>query len=135
MVAFATKRFWGVALAVFLATGCGSEDPTDPGGNNGNGGGGGGGGNPVQTTSVSVVDNSFNPSAIQVSPGATVTFTWSGSTAHNVIWVGQSGLQNSPTQVNGTFTATMPTTTGEIVYFCNLHGTASGGMRGTIRIQ
>ena len=133
MIGCATKRLWGVALAALLATGCGSEDPTDPGGNGG-GGGGGGGGNPVQTTSVSVRDNTFNPEAIQVSPGATVTFTWSGSDAHNVIWVG-GGRPNSPTQTTGTFSSTMPTTAGELVYFCDLHGSSSGGMRGTIRIQ
>jgi plastocyanin len=88
----------------------------------------------VQTTSVSVQDSNFNPSAIQVSPGATVTWTWAGSLDHNVIWV-SGGLANSTTKASGTHQVTMPTTPGELVYYCSLHGSPNGGMRGTVRVQ
>jgi plastocyanin len=133
MIANATSRLMGLGLAVLLVAGCGSDDPTDPG-NGGGGGGGGGGGNPVQTTSVSVRDSNFNPSAIQVSPGATVTWTWAGAEPHNVIWV-SGGLTNSPTQTAGTYQATMPAAPGELVYYCSIHGSPTSGMRGTVRIQ
>lgn len=134
MIGKATTRGWALAAAVMLAAGCGSDDPTGPDDNGNGGGGGGGGGEPVQTTSVSVQDSQFNPSSIQVSPGATVTFTWTGSLAHNVIWVG-GGRPNSGTQTDGTYQAAMPAAATTLTYYCNLHGTPTSGMRGTIRVQ
>ena len=126
MIRRATARgVWIPAVAVLA--GCGS-DPSGPDGGNG-------GGNPVQTTSVTVVDSNFDPAAIQVAPGATVTWTWSGtSQSHNVIWA-SGGLAASPTQSSGTYQATMPTTAGELTYYCNIHGSPTSGMRGTVRVQ
>ncbi len=134
---FATACVFPTMTVVVLAlSGCGGGDsPSDPnGGGNGGGGGGGGGGTPVATTSVQVLDNNFNPGAILVSPGATVTWTWGGSDVHNVTWASGT-LSNSETKSTGTHRVTMPTTAGELVYFCTLHGSASGGMRGTVRVQ
>ncbi len=127
---------WPLAFLLPLALiwGCGGSDsPSDPIGNGpqdpspGNGA-------PVNTTSVTVRDNLFEPPAIAVSPGATVTWTWSGGEPHNVTWA-TGGLTNSTTQTTGTYTATMPSATGDLVYYCTLHGTPSSGMRGTVRIQ
>lgn len=89
---------------------------------------------PVATTSVEVRDNLFDPAAIRVSTGATVTWTWAGSTEHNVTWV-EANLSNSPTQSSGTFDVAMPSAPGQLVYFCTLHGTPTSGMRGTITIE
>ena len=115
------------ALAVALA-GCGGDTPTDP-----NGGGGGGGGGPVVTTSVTVVDNDFQPAAIQVSPGATVTWTWSGtSNPHNVRFADAS-ITDSPDQSSGSFATAMPTAAGTYAYECSFH--ASIGMTGTVLVQ
>ena len=75
-----------MAMALFFAVaGCGGDSGTNGGGGNGGGGGGGGGGTtPVITTSVNVVDDAFDPPDIQVTSGATVTWTWTGSNSHNV---------------------------------------------------
>ncbi len=123
-----------VPLAVALAAcgGSGSDDPAGPG--NGGPPPPPGNSDPIQTTSVNVQDNSFSPPAILVSTGATVTWSWSGSEPHNVTW-SSAGLPNSPTQSSGNFQATMPSTTGELVYYCTLHGTPTSGMRGTIRVE
>lgn len=116
---------------LFLGACGGSDSPSSPGNGNppppGNGG-------PVATTSVAVRDNVFDPSAIAVSTGATVTWTWSGSDSHNVTWVG-TDLTDSPTQTSGTYQSAMPSASGELVYYCTIHGTPTGGMRGTIQVQ
>lgn len=132
------RRPRGLAFLLPLALiwGCGGSDsPSDPGGTgNGPPGPPPGGGDPVPTTSVTVRDNLFDPAAIAVSPGASVTWTWSGGEPHNVTWA-SGGLTNSTTQTSGTYSATMPTAAGELVYYCTLHGTPTSGMRGTVRIQ
>jgi plastocyanin len=101
--------------------GCG-DDPT--------GNGGGGGGNPVVTTSVYVRDNSFDPAAIRVSPGATVTWTWAGANPHNVIFSSPS-ITDSGTMMNGTFATAMPTAPGTYSYSCTVHP----GMNGSVQVQ
>lgn len=118
-------------LTAIALSGCGGGDPspTDNGG-----GGGGGGSGPVATTSVNVQDNVFSPAGIRVSQGATVTWTWTGSQPHNVIWVG-SALPASPTQTSGTHQAQMPNSGGELVYYCTIHGTPTAGMRGTVLVE
>ncbi|MSR22385.1 MAG: hypothetical protein EXR92_02400 [Gemmatimonadetes bacterium] len=118
-----------MALVAAAVVGCGGSDsPTSNG--NGNGGGGGGG-NPVATTSVSVQNNSFSPSAIRVTPGATVTWTWGGR-GHNVTWTGSNttALQDSATRSSGTHQVTMPATAGTYNYECTLHP----GMNGSVTV-
>lgn len=116
------------ALAVAL-TGCGGDTPTTPGG--GGGGGGGGGTTPTVTTSVSVGNNFFSPADIQVSPGATVTWTWNSSgTQHNVTFP-STAIGDSPNQPSGTFSTAMPTTPGTYNYSCTLHS----GMDGSVLVM
>ena len=113
--------FW-IATALSLAVaGCGSDDPTDPGG---------GGGTPVVTTAVTVNDNSFSPSAIRVSPGATVTWTFRGAVPHNVNFP-STAIADSQNQTSGTFSAVMPTAAGTYNYSCTLHA----GMNGSVQVQ
>ncbi len=112
------------ALAVGL-TGCGGDNGTGPGG------GGGGGGGPVMTTSVTVGNNVFSPGAIQVSPGATVTWTWNpGGIDHNVTF-SSGGITGSGNRSSGNFPAVMPTAAGTYNYSCTLHP----GMDGSVLVQ
>ena len=120
------RAHWmGMFLLVAVA-GCGGDSPTDDGGGGIGDGGGSGGGDPVATTSVNVVDLDFTPPDIQVTPGATVTWTWTGSDTHNVTFAASSGIANSLTQTSGTYQVAMPTATG--VYTVN-----SSGRRNTSR--
>jgi plastocyanin len=117
-------------MAAFLfaaVTACGDDTPTDPGG----GGGGGGGGTPTVTTNVAVSNNQFTPEFIQVSPGATVTWTWAtGAFTHNVTFA-DATITDIPNQSSGAHTSTMPSGTGDYTYECTLHP----GMTGTVRVQ
>jgi plastocyanin len=124
-------RFLGI-LALAVAASCGGAGGdgyggvTNPGGNNN---GGNPGGTPTQTNAVTVSDNSFGPSSIQVAPGTTVTWTWSQSaTTHNVTFSSGSSSQN---QGGGsTFSRAFPTA-GTFTYQCTIHP----GMSGTVTVQ
>lgn len=124
-------RFSAVALVLSVAAFACGGSPTGNGDGNGNGGGGGGGGGggPVATTSVEVQDNSFDPSAITVSPGATVTWTWRGSEQHDVTF-DDSQFQNGPLQSSGTHSVTFPTA-GTYDYECTQHA----GMEGSVVVE
>jgi len=88
-----------------------------------------GGGPPVMTTSVNVVDFAFTPPNIQVSAGATVTWTWTGNALHNVTF-GSSSIANSLTQTSGTYQVAMPTAAGVYTYQCTIHA----GMNGSVTV-
>lgn len=120
-----------MVISLFVAVaGCGGDSGTNDGG--GDGGDGGGGNDPVVTTSVGVVDFDFNPTSILVSPGATVTWTWSGSALHNVTFASGTVSAPSTTQTTGTFQVAMPTATGAYNYQCTIHPSL---MNGTVTVQ
>ena len=75
------------------------------------------------TTSVTVADFDFTPVNIQVTAGATVTWTWTGGVAlHNVTFAAAASIPASNTQTTGTFAHAMPTATGVYTYLCTIHG-------------
>jgi plastocyanin len=74
--------------------------------------------------------NSFTPADIQVSPGATVTWTFTGGIDHTVTFP-STAIADSPTQSSGTFMSTMPTTAGTYSYACSIHS----GMSGSVLVQ
>ena len=126
------RAHWmGMFLLVAVA-GCGGDSPTDDGGGGIGDGGGSGGGDPVAMTSVNVVDLDFTPPDIQVTPGATVTWTWTGSDTHNVTFAASSGIANSLTQTSGTYQVAMPTATGVYTYQCTIH---PSDMNGSVTVQ
>ena len=90
------------------------------------GGDDGGGGDPVAATEVTVVDDDFRPAAITVDEGATVTWTWEGSNAHDV----QGDGFASEIQSSGSFEHTF-TDAGEHEYRCSVHP----GMRGRVVVR
>jgi plastocyanin len=105
-----------VALVIALA-GCG-DDSTGPE-------------DRVITTSVTVRNDFFTPSDIQVSPGAVVTWTMdSGGLPHNVTFA-PSVAPPSGTLETGTFQLEMPTTAGTYNYQCTFHS----GMNGSVLVQ
>ena len=83
---------------------------------------------------VQVIDDQFNPSSTTIQAGGTVTWQWAGSNQHNVTWVNQSGTSNSPTQTNGTYTRNF-SAAGNYDYYCNIHGTPTSNMHGTVVVQ
>jgi plastocyanin len=75
-----------------------------------------------------VSNNQFTPSAIQVAPGTTVTWTWAqAASQHNVTF------QDGASQILGggaTYSRTFQTA-GTFTYQCTLHP----GMTGTVTVQ
>ena len=108
---------WIATVALVAVGGCG-DDATGPGG-------------PVVTTSVTVgPGETFNPSAIQVSPGATVTWTWSENAAHNINFASAT-ITDEANRSSGSFATAMPVTAGTYAYQCNFHP----GMVGSVLVQ
>jgi plastocyanin len=77
--------------------------------------------------SVSVGDNFFDPTQSTIAVAGTVTWTWTGSSGHNVTF----GSGASPTQSSGTYAMDFPTA-GSFAYQCTIH---PGQMNGTIVVQ
>jgi plastocyanin len=122
-------RMLPAVIAVALAA-CGGGDGYTTGLEGGGGGGGGGGTMPVVTTSVTVTDGGFDPAAIRVSPGATVTWTWTGSIDHSVNF-SSATITDSSIRTNGTHSTALPSTAGTYSYVCDVHAS----MTGTVQVQ
>ena len=122
------------ATALVVAASCGgggSDYVSGPSGQNPGGTTGGtqtgGSTNPVQTNQVTVNDNFFTPTAVQVGIGTTVTWTWaSGASLHNVTF----SDANSGDKSSGTFSKTF-NAAGTFTYRCTLHS----GMDGSVIVQ
>lgn len=98
-----------IASATLLAA-CGDSDAAEP----------------VAGTEVTVVDNDFEPAALEVNAGETVTWRWDARASHDVVGDGfESEVQDS-----GTFEHTFEEP-GEYDYRCTLHG----GMDGTVVVE
>lgn len=122
------NRQWrsGLFATLVAATmGCGSSGggtPTNPGG-----GGNNPPGNPVVTTSVNLTGNAFSPPAIQVSPGATVTYTNLDGIDHNVTF-SSTAITSTGNFSTGAKAVVMPTAAGTYAYHCTIHS----GMNGSV---
>jgi plastocyanin len=117
-----------LALAVIGAVGCFNESSLDPFGtgtstSGGTGGGGGGGADSagaLDTASIIIFDNGYNPSTVTVAPGGTVTWVWTGNNAHGVSF-DDASIAASPIQSVGSFTVRFPRA-GLFSFFCTVHG-------------
>lgn len=85
---------------------------------------------PTVTTSVNLSGNTFSPSAIQVSPGAVVTWTNSDSYNHNVTFA-STDVGTVANFATGSRTLTMPAAVGTYTYHCTIHA----GMNGTVEVK
>lgn len=86
----------------------------------------------AHTLTVSVRDAGFSPSLDSVSAGDTVTWTWQGSSAHDLTF--QDTLGSVGAQVSGTSERVFPSV-GIYHYRCQLHSSSyTSGMIGTIAV-
>ena len=85
---------------------------------------------------VSVVNNSFSPSAITVAAGTTVVWTWGSSARqHNVVPVATLPTgSGTPADAPHTYQFKFDTP-GTDQYFCAVHGNPGSGMSGTVTVQ
>ena len=108
-----------ILLAALVAAAACSDD-------NGDGGPG-----PGPEGDIIVENNDFDPSSLQVAPGASVVWAWSsGGTTHNVTF--DDGEQ-SGNKSDGTYERTFATA-GSYPYHCTIHGSATSGMRGSVTV-
>jgi plastocyanin len=91
-----------------------------------------------KTVEVSVVDNTFEPSYIEVSPGTKLVFHNNGRNDHNVTPVVEGRFQpiTTPNFAPGKVGTITVTGDGDIAYYCTIHGTKKlNGQSGVIRIK
>jgi plastocyanin len=127
------RRLLTTTVIAALLAGCGgasdstynSGPTTQPGGNSG--------GTGVNTNTVVIADQSFNPGSINVPVGTTVTWQWKSCVddgyggyatcvSHNVTFDDGSNIASS-TQNTGTFSRTF-NAAGTYKYHCTIHGAA-----------
>jgi len=86
---------------------------------------------------VVALDNSYRPQYVKVSPGTKITFKNAGRNPHNVISVNAGQFTDIPTDklMPGTSGTIEIPKSGEVPYYCSLHGTPRAGMFGRIFID
>ena len=109
-----------VAAALVLAA-CG-------GGDNGGGGDASGGGG---ATTLSMVDNAFEPSALSVASGSTVEVTNDGESPHNITIEGES--IDEDVDPGASTSVAFDLDPGDYTMFCEFHRAA--GMEGTLTVS
>lgn len=90
--------------------------------------------NATASSSVTLTDDSFNPSCITVPVGTKVTWTNTGNPIHTVTTESGApeGFDSGQLGANGTFSFTF-TKAGVVPYVCTPH--VSAGMRGTVIVK
>ena len=85
---------------------------------------------------VEAVDNNMVPQFVEVSKGTVITFVNEGRNVHNLLPVEpgsfppvETGSFDSGASVDLTFDEV-----GEFGYYCSLHGTATKGMFGSVKV-
>jgi cytochrome c oxidase subunit 2 len=113
-----------MALVAVLLAACGSEDS---GGSSNTGGSGDGGGGSAQSVEVTATDFKFDPTSLDVDPGAevSVTLTNDGETAHTfTVDDVDFEIQAEPGKTaEGTFTAP---DSGSLEFHCSFHSQMTG---------
>jgi plastocyanin len=91
---------------------------------------------PSTDANVSVTNNQFTPASLTISAGTTVIWTWAASAQNHNVAPAVSEPARSGNLTNGPHTYQyIFNTPGTYIYFCELHGSPTGGMRGTVIVQ
>ena len=85
---------------------------------------------------IDAIDNSFRPQYVEVAAGTTVTFDNRGRNVHNVIPAEEGAFavveaEDFEPEDAAEIVFDEP---GDYAYYCSLHGTATAGMIGGIRV-
>ncbi len=82
---------------------------------------------------ITITGTSFSPATVTIDPGQPVCWTWAGSIEHTVKADDESFSSGNPASEN-TFQHTY-TDSGSFGYYCQVHGSVSGGMRGRVIVR
>jgi plastocyanin len=77
---------------------------------------------------------SFSPSTVTVDAGQPVCWSWSGTSSQHTVKADDDSFTSGPADTHGTFQRTF-STPGTFGYYCQVHGSPTGGMRGTIVVR
>ncbi len=82
-------------------------------------------------------DNKFAEKFVEISAGTKVTFVNKGRNPHNVIPVNDGAFKQIDAEkfAPQDKSAVTFSTVGDVPYYCSLHGTATAGMLGGIRVS
>ena len=89
------------------------------------------------TVEISVLDNTFDPAFVTVSPGTTLIFRNDGRNTHNVVPVvtGTMGEIATEDLAPGRKASIDAPQSGDAPYFCSIHGTKKlNGQSGIVRV-
>lgn len=90
------------------------------------------------TVEINVVDNTFEPSFLQVSPGTRLILTNNGRNEHNVTPVAADSFEKVPTDdfaPGKKASITAPSSPGDLAFYCSIHGTKKlNGQSGVVRV-
>ncbi len=90
------------------------------------------------TADVNVVDNTFEPSFLKVSPGTRLILTNNGRNEHNVTPLSPGSFDKVPTDdfaPGKKASITAPSSAGDFAFYCSIHGTKKlNGQSGIIRV-
>jgi plastocyanin len=103
-------------FALFFLAGC-SDTPADPNDNDNT--------PPPSTASVTVGDNLYTPSRVDLALGGTVTWTWAGVAAHTLTF-DNPDIASANARTSGNTSRQFPNA-GEFTYFCEIHGRGMSG--------
>lgn len=78
--------------------------------------------------------SSFSPAAMTVDPGQPVCWTWSGTSSQHSVKGDDGSFTSGNPSTAGTFQRTY-TAPGTYGYYCLVHGSPTGGMRGTVVVR
>lgn len=76
----------------------------------------------------------FSPATITINAGEPVCWTWSGTTSEHNIKADNGSFTSGPPLSSGNFQRTFDTP-GTYAYHCQVHGSTTGGMRGTVVVR
>ncbi len=118
------------AVAALVAAACGADPDIE-------GTGGGTGGGAAEAVEIQALDNVFDGGEdVRVDPGATVTWVNDGRNDHDIVPVGEGpdfGVEADAFRPGDTYSFTFEDE-GAWAYYCSLHGTPDGGMRGRVLV-
>jgi plastocyanin len=80
---------------------------------------------------VTVSDLTFQPATVTIDAGQPVCWTWSGTSVPHTVHADDGSFTTGSPATQNTFQHTF-TTPGTFGYYCQVHGSLTGGMRGTV---
>ncbi|MEX0691545.1 MAG: plastocyanin/azurin family copper-binding protein [Gemmatimonadales bacterium] len=103
-------------FALLFVVAC-SDTPTDPNDNDNT--------PPPSAASVTIGDNNYTPSRVDLVLGGTVTWTWAGFAAHTLTF-DNPDIASASARTSGN-TSRQFGAAGEYTYFCEIHGRGMSG--------